>query len=219
MSSLKEQNGKYYQQCKVVMLATENKSTIYLDLEENKTGLYNKPESSLDELISQHLYILSDEEIKEGDWCLEGLSPLAPTELIKVTKEDLERCIENYNYGSCKKIIATTDQWLELKPHPNVSQSFIKKFIEEYNKGNVIEDVLVEYEFYNTKPNSPAIYGKFKERLKVDSDNTITIKKVKDTYSREEVLVLLKNCWQQATRKTLEPLEELGFTSFIKENL
>ena len=78
---------------------------------------------------------------------------------------------------------------------PQPSQQFIQKYIEEYNKGNVITDVLVEYElvsneeyFLNTiNPDDDVPY--FDERLKINSkDNTITIKKVKDSYSREEVI-------------------------------
>ena len=78
---------------------------------------------------------------------------------------------------------------------PQPSQQFIEKYIEEYNKGNIITDVLIEYElisneeyFGNTvNPDNDVPY--FDEKLKINpKDNTITIKKVKDSYTREEIL-------------------------------
>ena len=121
-----------------------------------------------------------------------------------------------------------------LKP----SDSFISKYIEEYNKGNIISDVLVEYEqckvCQGTKRHIVSMFGEvdcnycqknegyeklyIEPRLKVDSNNTITIKKVKDSYSREEVINLLYKYndgiidrYSQLTNKDLD--------KWIKENL
>ena len=68
MSQLKEQNGRYYQECEVVMLATEkvtNITKIYLDADKTKSVLRaNKPvNDNYKEYIN--LYITSNEEIKE----------------------------------------------------------------------------------------------------------------------------------------------------------
>ena len=151
-----------------------------------------------------NLYIISDDEIKEGDWFINDLNQIK-----KCTSRDTEGYIDfeggfNTKPSSCKKIIATTDSSLWRPSHkyasdvillPQPSQQFIEKFIEEYNRGNVITDVLIEYElisneeyFGNTiNPDDDVPY--FDERLKINSkDNTITIKKVKDSYSREEVI-------------------------------
>ena len=69
---------------------------------------------------------------------------------------------------------------------PKPPQSFIKNYIEEYNKGNVITNVLIEYEI--TK--SEVFYSNDVpcNSIKINpKDNTITIKKVKDSWTREEV--------------------------------
>lgn len=152
----------------------------------------------------QHLYIISDDEIKEGDWFINDLNQIK-----KCTSRDTEGYIDfeggfNTKPSSCKKIIATTDSSLWRPSHkyasdvillPQPSQQFIEKFIEEYNRGNVITDVLIEYElisneeyFGNTvNPDYDVPY--FDEKLKINpKDNTITIKKVKDSWSREEVI-------------------------------
>ena len=140
-----------------------------------------------------NLYIISDDKIEEDDYyIIDGIPELLKNNGLKF--------IDDY----CKKVIATTDETLYLTFNngktdlkfvlPKPSDSFISKYIEEYNKGNVITDVLVEYElvsneeyFLNTiNPDDDVPY--FDENLKINPDNTITIKKVKDSYSREEVI-------------------------------
>ena len=132
-----------------------------------------------------------------------------------------------------REVLATTDSSLWRPSHkyasdvillPQPSQQFIEKFIEEYNRGNVITDVLIEYElisneeyFGNTiNPDDDVPY--FDERLKINSkDNTITIKKVKDSYSREEVIELLEvipNFFNNSINKQIELR-----TKWIEENL
>ena len=114
-----------------------------------------------------------------------------------------------------REVLATTDSSLWRPSHkyasdvillPQPSQQFIEKFIEEYNRGNVITDVLIEYElisneeyFGNTvNPDDDVPY--FDERLKINyNDNTITIKKVKDSYTREEVIELCKQAFIDGT--------------------
>ena len=82
---------------------------------------------------------------------------------------------------------------IEFLPQP--STSFIEKFVEEYNKGNVITEVLVEYEYsYRKNDDGENIGFKVHEplMLKINpKDNTITIRKAKDIWNREEVIELL----------------------------
>jgi hypothetical protein len=146
----------------------------------------------------QHLYIVSDEEIKEGDFVL-----LPNNTIQKMSNSDMIEYLSSDSLAT-KKIIATTnmslslvydgkssisDNWSKTLPHP--SQSFIDKYITEYNKGNIITDILVEYE------DIPFItYGddgdKGLKRLKVNpKDNTINIKIEKVNYTSEEVKHLL----------------------------
>jgi len=63
MSQLKEINSKYYKNCKVVMLPTNEKaqSIIYFDCDSKLSIGFNIFRTLPD--ISQHLYITSDEEI------------------------------------------------------------------------------------------------------------------------------------------------------------
>ena len=142
-----------FERAKVVMLPAKGMLDAYktpiTEVYEDEGKLYlNKKE--IGELITelgspQHLYIISDDEIKENDYCLN----LETNTVFKMHKHGLPTSNRN------KKIIATTDtSLLKLRtdvpeywsdPLPQPSQQFIEKYIEEYNKGNIITDIKVEY--------------------------------------------------------------------------
>lgn len=178
-----------FKKCQVVMLPT-NKKAIFGDLILTPTFPQKllKFEHQRCTEVSQHFYIISDDEIKEGDWGLDLISK-------KILKANHD---VNYEQDYFKKIIATTDT-LGI---PQPSQSFIQKYIESYNKGNIITDVLVEYvdngeEDWCERTEEPT----WIERLVPDispKDNTITIKKVKDSWNREEVITLLSKFYCDA---------------------
>lgn len=188
----------------------------------------------------QHLYILSDEEIKEGDWVYDKLN----------NKVYQANSIVIHNMKSMEyeifleKIIATTDGSLRLNSVkvpvssdftleqisqnmpclPQPSQQFIEKFVEEYNKGNVITDIMVEYEelSYQKELDKPIHKGlgvyRFDEtvpynKLKISKDNTITIRKCKESWSREEVLQLLRIAFFRNGGTKID------FDKWIEENL
>lgn len=129
-----------------------------------------------------HIYITSNEDIKEGDWCIQNRNYLC-----KIT------CNQDRTQQGLKKIIATTDNLTFDDGYnswfiPSPSDGFIKKFIERYNAGTPITKVMVEYEEYPI-----TTYGmsdgepETDTRLKVDKDNCITITSIKETWTREEV--------------------------------
>jgi hypothetical protein len=221
---------------------------------------------------SQHLYITSDDEIKQDDfiltfthaygWNIERIKEVRGTTYVSVRNEQLLK-------ESIKgKIIATTDTplrsfegivctYLDFSL-PQPSPQFIEKFIEEYNKGNVIKDVLVEYEQDYTNRNcgtcnlgtdgtcelklekkccsntnndikhadywiscldeeeDSEIY-----KIKINpKDNTITIKKLKDTWNREEVVGQMWLAYKAAnTLFEDESALRIEFNNWINLNL
>ena len=116
----------------IVMLATEDK---------------NAPITQLKSIVDiqfspKHLYILSNEEIKEGDWFTDG-------------KKAYHNKVQLDGYIGFKKIIATTDPKLlttrisvdqdfneSYIPVPQIPQSFVELFVKEQR----IDKVLVAYE-------------------------------------------------------------------------
>ena len=186
----------------VVMLPTNEKATvgsIVTRSSDNRMAIVNVlTKDDPQPCIHQHLYILSDEEIKEGDWFV-GFADGSIKPFVKQADESTVE-INNWQlnkkgHSSNKKIIATTNKSIILPERfpsftylPQPSQSFIEKFLEEYNKGNVITDVMVEYESIGAYAN-PKYDSDY--QLKINSDNTINISIPKDSWSREEVTTLL----------------------------
>lgn len=182
-----------------------------------------------------HLYITTDDEIKEGDWCIDLNDN---NYLFQVTSEFLVDNKNNLKF--IKKIIATTDSSLMYLSNngrigynlPQPSQGFIEKYIKEYNKGNIITDIIVEYEeilkcyrcgktepnCVNTSKNCIGSFGGFKQ-LKISKDNTITIHSIKDSWSREEVESLLFNCLNDQFAIEGNKSDIDNFNQWIEENL
>ena len=214
----------------VIMLPTENESRFHL-FTGNKPGLYSYPEivSAIPKnpyCVNQHLYIVSDDEIKEGDWYLDNIPKYY---VIEQANEDW--CLTKDH----KKIIATTDTSLiesiemigtgstYLFKLPQPSQQFIEKYIESYNKGEVITNVLVEYETLKTTANNKHfgeghIYS-IANKLKINpKDNTITIKKLKDNWNREEVLTLIRKAITDTNKVGFRNIS-MDYNKWIEENL
>lgn len=235
-----------FKRVKVVMLPTNEKSKLVLSfkeksfnqLTESKLALIKEANYQLSNIQSQHLYIISDDEIKEGDWIFanQGVHKVTDIKDDKYPYGTLNHKGDKiYHHNSWKKIIATTDTSLndgiqkgkiynpsfkgtKYEPIiiPQPSQQFIKKYIESYNKGNIITDVLVEYE--------KATYDKWFDNggqpvfdtLKINpKDNTITIKKLKDSWNREEVIELIKRFNSESAGNVWFDTDE----EWIEENL
>ena len=217
-----------FKKAKVVMLATnkietESRIGYYKDTLSLGNSKYDKRLSlfrSIDGTSTpnpQHLYIISDDEIKENN--THFYNPHSGQLHISGNHTDYIAI----NKNGCKKIIATTDTSLKIdNPNydigklayitlPQPSQQFIQKYIEEYNRGNIINDVLVEYGIIY-EGRSYDLYNP--DKLKVNlKNNTITIKKVKDSWNREEIL----NDIEQAIIQGLDIGQYRD--KWIKENL
>ena len=212
--------------CKIVMLSTNEPSKI------GNLATYQK--RSLSKVIKEgvnpkdstvqfwNLYITSDEEIKEGGWVIANQAPrkcirieTKNTSCPYITLQDGEEVGHFQTWHNI--IIASTDTNLNL---PQPSQQFIEKYIESYNKGEIITDVLVEY---NCGDSHCSLFGCQKhlgcknesiQTVKINpKDNTITIKKAKDSWNREEIL----NDIEQAIIQGLDIGQYRD--KWIKENL
>lgn len=115
----------------------------------------------------QHLYIISDEEIKEGDWHLHYYNgkPLID-QSFNGGVDAINSVRENFEY---KKIIATTDPDLvyliketergKIEQHlPKPTEEFLREFMERYNGGILDKEVLVE-----VKEKCGLKHGQFKQ--------------------------------------------------------
>ena len=135
--------------CLVVLLPTIEKSLVHL----SESGILFQSaipttKSNLYKSTPQHLYILSDDEIKKGDYVLSLLT----NSISKVEKDNIKNLSVNKTYF--KKIIATNNKSLVIQPKgigtlfynfPQPSKYFIKNYIDEHNNGNIINNVNVNY--------------------------------------------------------------------------
>lgn len=206
-------------ECNVHLLDTENTTDKSLVLYLGKLGYgeYN-PIHESGGAIRYYLYITSDKEIKEGDWGTDG--------------KDVNQCtknnIWNFKQAEVEKIIATTNPSLGL---PLIPESFIKHYTSEYNKGNRIEKVNVEYEItysgsgtYSTRVEDIVAAGLEPVCiLKVDSNNYISILPVKDSWTREEVIEFAQSFAFQALGNVgiskLDRIYKYPNQEWIDENL
>ncbi len=174
----------------------------------------------------QHLYIISDEEVKEGDWfaisknkvvqCQNCLGALGYT-------RDIDNAFIYIVSKYHNKIIATTDTSLRL---PQLPQKFIELYCQKYNEGNPITEVMVEYEIGECKCKDIELFGEcinqfntcIKSKLKINSDNTINIKPTKDSWTREEVIALCRSAHLHGEQGALN-LHNQVFKQWIEENL
>jgi hypothetical protein len=195
---------------KVVMLPTEGYPAIAQSI---KAKAFNLPKEELYGWIDcpirtghtlHHLYLVSDEEIKEDDWCIDSQY----NKLFKAGTTPSEK------YDFIKKVIATTDKSLkktsfrvfkDLPSHslPQIPESFIKAYVEANGE---IDEVMVEYEYKCTMNPKACEWsdcrvsnkcGNYKEitypTLKTRDDNTVIIHKVKNDkqFTLEDIIDIL----------------------------
>lgn len=227
MTTLKEIDDKYYQYCNVVILPSNTKAQIYL----NDHTLYLSNNLNIENKkfdIYQHIYITSSDEIKEGDWVLDGSFIRLITD-----KDYLSEAKLNSNFINWRKIIATTNLLLKIHKFkkgvlknleynlPQLPQQFIEKFIEAYNNNVGIDEVLVEnekatYEKWIKNGATPVF-----DTLKVNSDNTINVKLIKESYTRSELIKLLNEFGEHVCNELLgHRLSMIGeLNKWAEENL
>jgi len=82
----------------------------------------------------QHIYITSDEKIKEGDWCLDKFNQrwkLKDKKLIAFDSQGIKRfSTDNILGHECKKIILTTDQDLINDGVQAIDDEFLEWFVK-----------------------------------------------------------------------------------------
>ena len=176
MKNIIQQDGKQWMKCSLVMLPTDKITNLILETKNN--NLFFTTSDIINSIMQyQHLYILSDEEIKVNDYQYCKLHSITKASNLLWTKQE-----------NCKKIIVTTNpeliikDWLkigndmkggkyeQLNYIPQIPQEFIQEFIKANGKG--FEEVLVEVNsFSELSGKYPDIY-----KLKLSSDNSVNIK-------------------------------------------
>lgn len=219
-----------YEKCKVVILPTKKASPLVKNLEEELE--YDYFLSTYGGVIQQHLYILSNEETKEDDWCIIKYHAKQYPFKIKSIKDGYVNFYSNkwiildQPLKDCQKIIATTDSELGYyteeqqygydprnktggwKSLPRPFNEFIKAYCEQGG----IDEVLVEYEYVLKYPKLERDYY-----LKVAPDNTITIKPIKNSWNREEVIKLVSEAFETGAGGMYDTYTRVNISADIKD--
>lgn len=238
-----------FKRVKVVMLPTNEKAIIHsymYNLGTRKEPIKTYQMNGNSQMsYAQHLYFLSDDEIKEGDWFIRNTEIHQCykvhydkiTDIEFKTKKDSVYQGKNtfWNKEYCKKIIATTDDLVYTKQNghlgqaiihiPQPSTSFIEKYVEAYNAGNPIIEVMVEYvdegreEWVGSNEDGEPVWFEKMVPYVNHKDNTITIKRVKDSWNREEVIALIKEAHNRGYSLCLGTSDLIDIDKWISENL
>ncbi len=195
----------------VVMLPTE-KAENCLYISSNKLN-YHRGHLTQDYIKnilngkSCHLYIISDDEIKEGDyvqWLTGGI--------YHFTKGgEISYLVKKGRISELKKVVATTDKFLGL---PLIHDSFLPPYIKSYNDGKKITEVDLEMDLsYHEEELCDGGYV-----LKKRPDGSVIIHQSK-TYSKQEIIALCKAayCEGQYTEKNGD--FGIDFEQWISENI
>lgn len=207
-----------YKNCKVVMLPTNKKANIgdfiiincngKLDCGIKSQEPYNMSEDRV------HLYILSDDEIEVGDWFYDSTWSKEHMRPFSCNSADM-KC-----GNQCYKIIATTNPDIDL---PSPSMEFVKKYVKLNGSINEVKVKFYERHYnFNDRicDEYDNNYYETKHILHVNSDSyTISIKKVKNNYTREEVINLLKQLKSEIEHLAIQNFGEKVLNDFIKEQL
>lgn len=202
--------------CEVITVKAKVTTVLGYD-PENKKWYYNPYGIGAGEQ-SYILLITSDEEIKQGDWFTDGKEAIKKALSIE---EGYIHSVGTYKSNECKKIIASSGAYFQV---PSPSLSFIKK----YCKANgYITEVMVEYNkvIWNNRLNQEQLYSGYEtegdeinweERItpKVNSNGEISISKVKNVWTTEEVEQMMLKYF----KKGINPLTSIDIRKLLYDN-
>jgi hypothetical protein len=155
------------------ILPTDKPSRLWL-MHNKSQGLMLLQTATILDGKPQHIYITSDEEIKEGDWILDNI--LANKKPIKVTKELLEDGFLKED----KRIILTTDQDLIADGVQKIDDEFLEWFV----KNPSCEYIKVEPEYNEITGNYYKVIIPTEESInEIDKIEKIAMDKLKHRWS------------------------------------
>jgi hypothetical protein len=146
----------------IFLIPTDKESRLWRDLDSNKLTFSNLSQPNSNECTkcsNEYVYITSDEQLKDGDWCHTVGTSLFNSQIGRVTK----KVIEDYGkYGIVfKKIVMTNDPKLIKDGVQEIGERFFEWFVlnptceeVEIGKTNKLLDVYedeweTKYHIYN----------------------------------------------------------------------
>lgn len=190
---------------KIVVLPTKNASKLFSF--GGKLGFDSEIE--VVDKRNKHLYVLSNEKVKDDDWFYVNSKGLNTYNTIG----RFEGVNKNHHQSNISKIIATSDHLQSTIPSeefknvsypeliPYLTDSFVKDFVILSNAGITITEVSIEVDD--------------EDKIVVDSENFVNASKHKN-YSRDDVRCGLLNLYYEG-RLDISPDDD--FDEWFEENI
>ena len=177
------------------VLPTDKSSRLHL-IEDTLTITSDYKNSVCDGEVN--IYITSNEEIKEGNWCYNSINN-------NVYKKEIDKLSFAYEY----KIILTTDQDLNKDGVQKIADDFLEWFI----KNPSCEEVEIRKEMYMPQSNGKISDGKITHEISLDpSQNTLPYYKIIiPKESKQKTLEKLAKEYYPDELKMMEMMERIAF--------
>jgi hypothetical protein len=142
--------------------------------------------------------------------------------IVACLDNELNKCIPTYiQIGDHRRASEAGPVRLGI---PKPSAAFIDKYIQSLNAGNPIKEVMIQYNL--TWEGVPGYPKDFKDakledailRIYPGRNNTITLKPVKESWNREEVIEIVKEALEQF-RTQYSRLDCIGEDKWLEEVL
>lgn len=167
---------------KVVIVPSTKPSMLYMGIDKKLyfEDYFVKPNQWFAEgskLIPYHIYIISDENINNGDWCLD------------FDGHTIYQSTDKTSDSVSNKIISSTDE--SITPYSWIQTPFTNQYIKYYNEGNPIADIhlhfsqtprdthYVAYAYVNNTGYPIVNYKEYEQKEKDRDYNAYAVKKLK----------------------------------------
>lgn len=184
---------------KVVMLSTKDITDIVM-FSDGSFRLRKPMDDTFIPESNQHIHITSGEALKDGDWyAYKKIMATTDRSLSKTAnwnKTEVQGSWECSNCGEWTKL--KSDRKCKCKSIPNVSQDFLKAFVESGGREDGWE---IEYDRINLGVDTSHGFDdgesyKYKDVLKLDQNNCVIITPVEGKmYSKKDILNSLQEYW------------------------
>ena len=213
------------------LIPTEKPSRLYILNSIKKLYYTNYNLNQIKFTVNQNIYITSDEEIKEGDWCIDEKE-----NIVKADKDFIFNCSHEFN-EFWKKIILTTDQDLIKDGVQSIDDEFLEWFVKnpscesiEVEKVSVMNDrfklgykIIIPKEEPKQETLEEAKYRVYKDYWNENHNqeiksNFLTAFKLgakwqqeqdKNKYSEEEVNEIIAEAWNSCEDNEGETFTEV----------
>ena len=205
---------------KVIMLPTEDLTSIIKQGTSSTLYYYSSPISANTKYsyANQHLYFVSDEKLKDGEWCYE--SKMKGNKIFEYDSSNI------WHKGAYKVVATTNKSLVYISNNGRVEYNLPQipqEFIENYCEVGGVDEVEIEYELnYDEHPELIGNPIESWDEIKVDSNNCVFTHPTKDSWNREELITTVIDLFlkeREYREKYSHFIDKIDLKKWIEDNL